>query len=133
MKFNKKTFEHALKSIVVYLKWPRRRREKKFIRKCFENNRWVPKIASPDFLFFVCFVCFLLFCFDSHISASGNLRKQPGIVLPPVGGGGEQYQKVLLLNKKTLPYLTGGGGVLEYDKGDYRPGGFETVPIFFCF
>ena len=37
-----------MKSIVVYLKSPRRRRDKLLRAKCCEKYRCVPKIASPE-------------------------------------------------------------------------------------
>ena len=35
-------------NILVYLKWPRRRREKNLLRKCSGQYFSVPKIASPE-------------------------------------------------------------------------------------
>ena len=86
-------------SVVVYLKTPRRRREQISIRRRLKKYRCVPKIASSE--------------------ARTNLIRKCNEKYVHFAKEGEAAAG-------RSAYLTGGG--LEADKGDYRRGGFGTLP-----
>ena len=90
----------------MYLKSPRRRREKILILKCFEKYRCVPKIASPEER-----TNFTLQILQGH--ASKNPGAEPS--------AGRMYYKPCIIDSRakrsSRPRLGGGGGGEEEGEG----------------